>query len=79
MADEIGLEYEIHGAPWDQVRGQLERGEIDVTPGMVRTRERDRLLDFSIPTFSEAHTIFVRRDSSIASLDALAGAVVAML
>ena len=78
VADEIGLAYEIRGGPWDQVRGQLERGEVDLTPGMVRTAERAQLLDFSASTFSEAHTIFVRQDSSIASLDDLAGVVVAV-
>ena len=78
VADEIGLEYEISGAPWDQVRSLLERGEIDLIPGMVRTPERNELLDFSISTSSDAYTIFVRRDSSIASLDDLAGAVVAI-
>ncbi|MCH6561566.1 MAG: transporter substrate-binding domain-containing protein [Myxococcales bacterium] len=28
VAAEIGLEYEICGATWDQVRGQLERGVL---------------------------------------------------
>jgi len=78
VADEMGIDYEIRSGPWDEIRDQLERGEIDVSPGMVQTPLREPLLDFSIPTFSTGHAIFVRRGSAIKSADDLAGRVVAV-
>ena len=78
VAEAVGLEYEIRGGPWNDIRGQLERGEIDVVAGMVYTPERDELLAFSVPTFSVTHTIFVSSDSHASSVDDLAEAVVAV-
>jgi signal transduction histidine kinase len=78
VADEMGIDYEIRSGTWDEIRDQLERGEIDVSPGMVRTPYREPLLDFSIPTLTTAHAIFVRRRSTIKSTDDLAGRVVAV-
>jgi signal transduction histidine kinase/CheY-like chemotaxis protein len=78
VADTIGIEYEIRGGAWNEIREQLERGEIDVVVGMVYTPERDDLLAFSVPTFSVAHTFFVPQSSSASSLDDLAEGVIAV-
>ena len=57
VADAVGLTYEIRGGPWNEIRDQLERGEIDIAAAMVQTKARDLLLDFSIPTVTVAYSI----------------------
>ena len=52
IAREMGLEIEIVLGPWTQIRGMLERGEIDVIQGMFYSAEREKLF-----AFSQAHTV----------------------
>lgn len=65
----MNLDIEISLGPWDTVRKQLERGEIDILAGMYKTAERDLLLDFTIPHFISSYGVFVRKDSNIDSLE----------
>lgn len=68
VAKVMGLDIKISLGQWDEVRGQLERGEIDVLMAMFNTKERDKKLDFSIPHFMASYAVFVREDSSIQSI-----------
>ena len=48
-------------APLNQLLGELAEGKIDFIPGLARTPDRQKQLDFSVP-HSRLHTqIFVRR------------------
>jgi polar amino acid transport system substrate-binding protein len=78
VAEVQGIEYEVRTATWDELRQQLEKGEIDVNPGVVQSEARDVLLDFSVPTVLVHHSIFVRDDSNIEQPSDLRGAAVAV-
>jgi len=69
IAELMNLDIEISLGPWDTVRNQLERGEIDILAGMYKTPERDLLLDFTIPHFISSYGVFVRKDSDIDSIE----------
>jgi len=73
VAEAAGLKAEIHLDPWPIVRQELEAGEIDVTTGMYYSKERDKLVDYSVPFVTVKHSIFVREDSQIKSLEDLGG------
>jgi two-component system sensor histidine kinase EvgS len=60
--------------PWAEVRGWLERGEIDALPLVGRTPEREDLFDFTVPYLTMHGAIVVRRDTTgIRSLEDLRG------
>ncbi|MFT5730496.1 MAG: signal transduction histidine kinase/ABC-type amino acid transport substrate-binding protein [Desulforhopalus sp.] len=69
VTDVMGLKVEIDLGPWEEVRLQVEEGEIDALIGMFNTAERDKLFDFSIPHFIASYAVFVRDGSPIQSLD----------
>jgi len=73
VAGVMGLDLEIQLGPWNEVRNQLETGQIDVLAGMYHSEQRSRLVSFSIPHIIVTHTLIVRKDSSIQSLDELDG------
>jgi signal transduction histidine kinase len=68
VAEAEGLEVEFVAGRWQEVRGQIEMGQLDVSAGMVRTPERERFLDFSAPTVLVEHVIFVPVDSPLETL-----------
>jgi signal transduction histidine kinase/ABC-type amino acid transport substrate-binding protein/CheY-like chemotaxis protein len=68
VADTMGLRIRIDLGPWDEVRSELEKKEIDALIGMFQTRERDKNFDFSIPHFIASYAVFVRDDSPIRSI-----------
>lgn len=72
LAEVTGLDIRIDLGPWNEVRAQLERGEIDALAGMFYSSERDRLVDFSKPHLQVSHSVFVRTGSAIADLGDLA-------
>ena len=47
--------------PWADVRGWLEKGEIDALPLVGRTPERESLFDFTVPYMSLHGAIVVRK------------------
>ncbi len=66
--------------PWSEVRGWLERGEIDALPLVGRTPEREQLFDFTIPYMSLHGAIVVREDNTtIRFLEDLRGRQVAVM
>ncbi len=76
VARAMDLDVKIDLGPWNEVRQQLERGEIEALTGMYYSEERDRLVDFSSPHIIVNHAIFVRRDAPIHGLEDLRGKTV---
>lgn len=77
-ASVMALDVRIRLGPWEEVRGQLERGEIDMLLGMYKTEARDRLVDFTIPHFFSSYTVYSRDAPPIRGPADLAGKVVAV-
>ena len=73
VAETMGLDAVIDLGPWDEVRAQLEAGEIDVLTGMYQSSQRDLLVDFTSPHSVVFHSLFVRRGADIRSPRDLAG------
>ncbi|OEU68678.1 MAG: histidine kinase [Desulfovibrio sp. S3730MH75] len=67
----MGLKIKIDLGTWDDVRSSIEAGRIDALTGMYFSPERAQLIEFSTPHNIVSHTIFVRLESSIRSLDDL--------
>ncbi len=65
---------------WNEVRGWLERGEVEALPLVGRTPEREALYDFTFPYMTLFGAIVVRNGTSgIAGLDDLRGRGVAVM
>ncbi len=60
----MGREVTFRTGPWAEVRGWLERGEIDALPLVGRTPEREALFDFTVPYMSLHGAIVVRGDET---------------
>ena len=73
VAEVMGLDVEISLGAWSEVRGQLERGEIDALTGMLYSPERDMKLDFTSNHILVYHGIFVREGAEVRTLKDLAG------
>ncbi|OGK08405.1 MAG: hypothetical protein A2W80_10100 [Candidatus Riflebacteria bacterium GWC2_50_8] len=63
VAAQMGCEVSFATGTWVQVRGLLERGEIQALPLVGRTPEREELFDFSVPYLTMYGAIVVREDS----------------
>ena len=72
VARVMGLRIEVSLGPWAEVRGQLEEGKIDVLVGMAYSEERDKTVDFTTPHSTLFFDLFVRRDSNLRDMEALA-------
>lgn len=68
-----GLDIRVILGPWDDVREQLEKGEIDLLIGMFKTGERAKKVEFTIPHFISTYIIFTQKGSNIKSLSGLSG------
>lgn len=80
IAKALGLDIVIRLGPWSEIRGALERGEIDALQGMFYSPERDLKFDFT-PAHSVNHYIAVTRQNSSnppPSLEKLSGLRVAV-
>ncbi len=65
---------------WEEVRGWLERGEVQALPLVGRTPEREELFDFTFPYMALHGAIVVRQDSSgIVDIGDLRGRRVAVM
>lgn len=74
----MNLDIHVELGPWEEVRGQLERSEIDMLPGMYKTPDRDLLVDFTIPHFISSYGIFAEYSSGIRGVEDLANKRVAV-
>ncbi|MCK4507010.1 MAG: transporter substrate-binding domain-containing protein [Desulfuromonadales bacterium] len=73
VADVMGMDVEIRLGPWGRMRQGLSLGEVDVLQGMAWTSERTQEVDYSIPHAKVHQSIWIRKGSSIDSLDDLNG------
>ena len=63
IADVMGIEIQIRLDEWSQIRKALENGKVDVLQGMVASKERSKLFDFSPPHTFINQSIFARKGS----------------
>ncbi|NQU43246.1 transporter substrate-binding domain-containing protein, partial [bacterium] len=73
LARVMNLSIDLELGRWSEIRARLEAGEIDAIPGMIRSKDREVLLDFSEPFLTLSYAIFLRKDSTISSLAELRG------
>ncbi len=73
------FEAEIQATEWTLVLSSLLNGQIDAASGMIRTAERTKLFDFSIPYLSESYAVFTHADSKLSSIHDLKGRRIAIL
>jgi len=73
-----GVTFKI--GPWNEVRGWMEKGEVQALPLVGRTPERETIFDFTFPYMS-LHGAIVVRDSTkgIQNLEDLRGRRVAVM
>ncbi len=68
----MGKEVQYRTGIWEDVRGWLEKGEVQALPLVGRTQEREKIFDFTVPYMSLYGAIVVREGatgiSSIADL-----------
>ena len=63
MDVDIGLD------AWETVRQDFTRGNIHLVTGMIRSAQREKLFDFSITHAGVFYCLFVRKGSSIKTID----------
>jgi polar amino acid transport system substrate-binding protein len=64
---------------WSAILDRLRFGEIDVVAGILKTDDRSRVFDYSIPYRTDAYALFSRHDSGLIGLKQLAGYRLALL
>ncbi len=76
----MGRDVTFRTGPWSEVRGWLEKGEVQALPLVGRTPEREPLFDFTFPYMTLHGAIVVRStNSDIWDLVDLAGRDVAVM
>ena len=60
----MGRGVSFQTGPWTEVRGLLERGEIEALPLVGRTPEREALFDFTVPYMTLHGAIVVRSEET---------------
>lgn len=76
----MGQEATFRTGPWSEVRGWLERSEVDVLPLVGRTPEREKVFDFTVPYMTMHGALVVRTDTAdVRTLDDLTGRRVAVM
>jgi len=65
MAEQLELKYEIELGPWNQVRDEMESGQIDVLLGLMVSEQRAEKMIFGIPHSVMTHGIFTRYGSGL--------------
>jgi two-component system sensor histidine kinase EvgS len=76
----MGRDVTFRTGPWGEVKGWLEKGDVQVLPLVGRTPEREELFDFTVPYMSLHGAIVVRSGTEgIQSLADLRGRRVAVM
>ena len=76
----MGRDVIFRTGPWNEVKGWLEKGEVQVLPLVGRTPEREKAFDFTVPYMSLHGAIVVRSGTdNIRNLADLKGRRVAVM
>lgn len=73
VAEVMNLDVALSLGKWEDVRSELEQGQIDALAGMRYSEERAAKVAFSTPYLINTSAIFVRAGSSIRSFEDLRG------
>lgn len=72
LADEMGMELEIHKVEWDSIGLSLDAGEYDVIiAGMGRTAEREASYSFTTPYYYRDNCLVVKKGSGLEDIKGL--------
>jgi putative lysine transport system substrate-binding protein len=72
LADELGMELEVHKVEWSSIVLGMNSGDYDVIiAGMGYTEERDNSVDFTDAYYIRDNVLIVRKDSAYASATGL--------
>lgn len=72
LADELGMELEIHKVEWSSIVLGMNSGDYDaIIAGMGYTEERDNSVDFTDPYYLRDNVLIVRKDSPLAKVKGL--------
>ncbi|MGN0620875.1 MAG: transporter substrate-binding domain-containing protein [Porcipelethomonas sp.] len=72
LAEELGMELEIHKVEWDSIGISMDSGEYDcIIAGMGRTSERMLSYSFTEPYYYRNNCIVVKKGSDIESITGL--------
>jgi PAS domain S-box-containing protein len=68
VVEAVGYEVNFKVGPWNEIKEELIKGELDVLPLVSYSQERDKVFDFTAPYLRMHGAIFVRKsDKSIQS------------
>ncbi|MGC3999257.1 MAG: transporter substrate-binding domain-containing protein [Anaeromyxobacter sp.] len=74
VAEVMGMQVEFRFGSWAEVRGALERGEVDALEGITWSAQRAEAMEFTPPTTVVQHALFARKGTPPApGLEAVAG------
>jgi signal transduction histidine kinase len=62
-AEAMGMKLQFRTGPWNEMRSDLEKGEVDILPLVAYNEERDRVFDFSVTHTINDAAIFGRKNS----------------
>lgn len=72
LADELGMELEVHKVEWDSIGLGLDSEEYDcIIAGMGKTAKREKSYSFTEPYYYRDNCIVVKADSELASVTGL--------
>lgn len=72
LADELGMELEVHKVEWDSIGLGLDSNDYDcIIAGMGRTAEREQSYSFTDPYYYRDNCLVVKADSEIADVTGL--------
>jgi PAS domain S-box-containing protein len=73
-AEAAGLQVKFVTGEWEDLMRNLQNGKIDALPFVVRTTQREHVVDFSLPYLSLYASLMIRdQDSAISSMKHLEG------
>ncbi|MGN0162067.1 MAG: transporter substrate-binding domain-containing protein [Candidatus Ornithomonoglobus sp.] len=72
IAEELGMELEVHKVEWDSIGLSMDSGEYDcIIAGMGRTAERQLSYSFTDPYYYRSNCIVVKKGSEIENITGL--------